>query len=102
MTIQKGGRAILVTGGSRGLGLAVVRMLLAEGYRVATCSRNLTDPLRQLLAEPVNQARLHWRECEVGDEPSEDKYFHEPATESNRLLLGWVLPPLVICAVGAH
>src|SRR5664280_1552046 len=77
MTIQKSDRTILVTGGSRGLGLALVRTLLAEGYRVGTCSRSLTDVLRQLLAEPANQGRVHWRECEVGNEPSEDKYFHE-------------------------
>src|SRR5664280_3917902 len=74
MTIQKSDRTILVTGGSRGLGLALVRTLLAEGYRVGTCSRSLTDVLRQLLAEPANQGRVHWRECEVGNEPSEDKY----------------------------
>ena len=84
MTIQKSDRTILVTGGSRGLGLAIVRILLAEGYRVGTCSRNLTDLLRQLLAEPANQERLHWRECEVGDEPSEDKYFHEFMTWSGK------------------
>jgi 3-oxoacyl-[acyl-carrier protein] reductase len=77
MTIQKSDRTILVTGGSRGLGLALVRTLLAEGYRVGTCSRNLTDALGQLVAEPANQGRLHWRECAVGDEHSEDTYFHE-------------------------
>src|SRR5664279_3826361 len=76
MSIQKWDRTVLVTGGSRGLGLAIARTLLAEGYRVGTCSRGLTDPLRQLLAEPANQGRLHWRECEVGNEASEDKYFH--------------------------
>lgn len=33
------GRSILVTGGSSGVGLATVRMLLAEGAKVATCGR---------------------------------------------------------------
>ncbi|QFQ95132.1 SDR family oxidoreductase [Streptomyces phaeolivaceus] len=33
------GRAVVVTGGSRGLGESVVRLLLAEGGRVATCAR---------------------------------------------------------------
>ncbi|MBZ3901316.1 MULTISPECIES: SDR family NAD(P)-dependent oxidoreductase [Streptomyces] len=33
------GRAVVVTGGSRGLGESVVRLLLAEGARVATCAR---------------------------------------------------------------
>ena len=34
-------RVVVVTGGSSGVGLAVVTRLLAEGARVATCARNL-------------------------------------------------------------
>lgn len=33
------GKRVVVTGGSRGLGADVVRLLLAEGARVATCAR---------------------------------------------------------------
>lgn len=33
----------LVTGGSRGLGLLIARELVGRGYRVATCSRDLTE-----------------------------------------------------------
>jgi NAD(P)-dependent dehydrogenase (short-subunit alcohol dehydrogenase family) len=33
------GRTVLVTGGSSGVGLATVRMLLDEGAQVATCGR---------------------------------------------------------------
>jgi 3-oxoacyl-[acyl-carrier protein] reductase len=77
MTIQKSDRTILVTGGSRGLGLALVRTLLSDGYRVGTCSRRLSDPLQRMIGDAANQERLHWRQCEIGDEPSEDKYFHE-------------------------
>ncbi|MCZ1008455.1 SDR family NAD(P)-dependent oxidoreductase [Streptomyces lydicus] len=45
------GRRIVVTGGSRGLGEAVVRLLLAEGARVATCARTSEslDGLRRSL-----------------------------------------------------
>ncbi|MGB8771465.1 MAG: SDR family oxidoreductase [Candidatus Korobacteraceae bacterium] len=76
MTIPKGTRAVLVTGGSRGLGLAIVRTLLAEGYRVGTCSRTLTGPLQQLIEEQKPADRLYWRTCEIGDEQSESSFFH--------------------------
>jgi 3-oxoacyl-[acyl-carrier protein] reductase len=39
---------VLVSGGSRGLGLALVEALLREGYRTATFSRSPTDALTQL------------------------------------------------------
>ncbi|MEU3028007.1 SDR family NAD(P)-dependent oxidoreductase [Streptomyces murinus] len=50
------GRRIVVTGGSRGLGGEVVRLLLAEGARVATCARKV---------EPLDGLR---RSLGVGDE----------------------------------
>ncbi|WP_234045863.1 SDR family NAD(P)-dependent oxidoreductase [Streptomyces adelaidensis] len=34
------GKRVVVTGGSRGLGEGIVRLLLAEGARVATCARD--------------------------------------------------------------
>ena len=34
------GRRVLVTGGSRGLGLELARELIAEGARVALCARD--------------------------------------------------------------
>lgn len=32
-------RHVIVTGGSRGLGAVMIEGLLADGYRVSTCSR---------------------------------------------------------------
>ncbi|KHL15234.1 NAD(P)-dependent dehydrogenase (short-subunit alcohol dehydrogenase family) [Mumia flava] len=42
MELGLAGRTALVTGGSSGIGLAVVETLLAEGARVATCGRDAT------------------------------------------------------------
>lgn len=46
------GKVVLITGGSRGLGLAMARQLVAEGARLAICARNLgeLENARQALA----------------------------------------------------
>ncbi|MDE2503128.1 MAG: SDR family oxidoreductase [Burkholderiales bacterium] len=50
MDLQLGGRRALVTGGSRGIGKAVARGLLAEGAQVALLARN-EQGLREAVAE---------------------------------------------------
>jgi 3-oxoacyl-[acyl-carrier protein] reductase len=75
------GQTILVTGASRGLGLALACDLLAEGYRVGTCSRTLTEPLRELIEEHRADERLFWEECTLGDSASEERFF--------RSFIGW-------------
>ncbi len=57
-----GKRHVLVTGGSRGLGLGLVEALLAEGYRVSTCSRTPSAALERLAGPD-----LFWRACRIGD-----------------------------------
>lgn len=44
------GKTILITGGSRGLGLVMARQLIAAGARLAICARNATE-LEQAQAE---------------------------------------------------
>ena len=55
-------RHVIVTGGSRGLGFALVEALLDDGYRVSTCSRAPSEAL-QRLAGPD----LFWHPCRIGD-----------------------------------
>ena len=76
------GRRIVVTGGSRGLGEQVVRLLLAEGARVATCGRKgehlaaLRDGL-----EPAERDRLITRVLDVVEPGAVESFVREAADE---------------------
>jgi 3-oxoacyl-[acyl-carrier protein] reductase len=50
MVRSSGDNLIVLSGGSRGLGLAIVRDLLEAGYSVATFSRSRTDEVDELAA----------------------------------------------------
>lgn len=66
-------KCVLITGGSRGLGLATIRHLLDEGYAVATCSRQRSDALDALMAAR-GEGALTWFPCAVGDEAQETAF----------------------------
>ena len=57
-------RRVLVTGGSRGIGLAIARRMVADGHRVVVTSRS-GDPVEGLTVVP----------CEVTDTASVDSAF---------------------------
>src|ERR1700721_2142409 len=56
MDLQLRGRRALITGGSRGIGLAVARALLAEGVAVAVGALGGIDILINNAAQPGGQA----------------------------------------------
>jgi 3-oxoacyl-[acyl-carrier protein] reductase len=60
-------RTIVVSGGSRGLGLAMVRRLLACGARVATFSRRGSDAIEQLGSDPTLSSRLFFKPVDATD-----------------------------------
>ncbi|WP_037576210.1 SDR family oxidoreductase [Phaeacidiphilus oryzae] len=73
-------RTVVVTGGSSGVGLATVRMLLDEGARVATCGRRaeaLAAAFADLPEEP--RQRLHTAVCDVRDEAAVRGFVAETA-----------------------
>ncbi|MFI6961222.1 SDR family oxidoreductase [Streptomyces sp. NPDC050255] len=67
MDLRLKGHRILVTGGSSGVGLATVRMLLGEGARVATCGRR-ADALAKALDGLAGPDDLYHAPCDVRDE----------------------------------
>jgi 3-oxoacyl-[acyl-carrier protein] reductase len=68
---------VLVSGGSRGLGLAIVRDTLARGARVATFARTLTPELEDLAAEHPDS--LHVGTVDVTDAAGIATFIREAA-----------------------
>ena len=62
-------RNVLVTGGSRGLGLGIVQRLTAAGYRVIAIARSPTDPLSAAIEEAERAApgSLQFIAFDLGD-----------------------------------
>lgn len=60
----------IVSGGSRGLGFAVVEDLLLKGYRVATFSRKSNDNIDKLTSLDPNQERFTWQAADATDTKS--------------------------------
>lgn len=58
-------RTVIVTGASRGLGLAIVQDLLAAGYNVVAVSRKVSDELGALIA--AHPERLHFHAFDVSN-----------------------------------
>lgn len=54
---------VLVTGGSRGIGLAIGKRLVASGYNVIAAARRESDELKAAIAE--SEGRLHFRACDL-------------------------------------
>ena len=62
-------RSVLVTGGSRGLGLAIARQLCSSGYRAIALARKKNKELAAALAqaEQAGEGALHFVPFDLGD-----------------------------------
>src|SRR6266446_2657612 len=62
-------RNVVVTGGSRGLGLGIVRKLTAEGYRAVAIARQMNDQLASTMAhaEQTCPGSLHFIPFDLGN-----------------------------------
>lgn len=72
----------LVSGGSRGLGRAVVARLLADGWRVATFSRAATEFIEENGRDP---ARFVWQSVDATDFDALRRFVSEVAERWGRL-----------------
>lgn len=70
-------RHVIVTGGSRGLGAAMIEGLLADGYRISTCSRRKSENIERLLAHPEFGSRFFWGPCQVGEANEVDAFVRD-------------------------
>jgi len=62
--------SVLITGGSRGLGEALVASFLARGDRVATCSRSASEAIEAWQADPKLRERFHYVPLDLSDADS--------------------------------
>ena len=62
-------RNVIVTGGSRGLGLGIARKLLESGFHVIAVARSKSDALHEIeeAALPGGQQTLRFIACDLGD-----------------------------------
>ena len=62
-------RKVIVTGGSRGLGLGIVRRLICEGYCAIAVARQMNDQLAAAIehAERAHPGSLHFLPFDLGD-----------------------------------
>jgi 3-oxoacyl-[acyl-carrier protein] reductase len=60
-------RSVIVTGGSRGLGLGIGRTLAASGFAVYAIARKLTTELAQSIDDVTREGKgaLHFRSCDL-------------------------------------
>jgi 3-oxoacyl-[acyl-carrier protein] reductase len=75
------GRVAVVTGGSRGIGRAIVETLAERGAAVGIAYRESEQPARELEAALIARGRRAWAgRCNVADEDDVRAFFEQVAT----------------------
>jgi 3-oxoacyl-[acyl-carrier protein] reductase len=91
---------VIITGGSRGLGEAIVRRLLAHGYRVSTCSRRKTSFVEEMMVHADYRERFLWTACEIGVPAEVDRFVKDAVTWAGKDGLYGLVNNAAIASVG--
>jgi len=74
MDNQQESKVVIISGGSRGLGQAMVADLLGAGYRVGTFSRSKTPFIEQCLAQDPDHQSFYWESVDGTNFPLVRKF----------------------------
>ena len=84
MTEDLKGQVAVVTGGTRGIGAAIARALLAEGVAVAVCGTKQSS-VKQAVTELQALGRVEGRVCNVGSFEEVEAFFRDVDKTFGRL-----------------
>lgn len=85
MSNQSKSKVVLVSGGSRGLGQAIVSQCLERGYAVATFSRSQTPFVQGLVTSDPENQRFLWRNVDATDPLALRAFVAEVVAKFGRL-----------------
>lgn len=80
MDLGLSGKAAIVTGGSRGIGLAIADTLAREGAHVSICARNTAKLEQATIALGKHGGKVHATTCDVADADALAAYIQDAAT----------------------
>lgn len=76
-------KVVIVSGGSKGLGLSLVKELLADGYHVATFSRKTTTELEQVVRDYRDQ--LYWEAVDISNSEQLSQFLQNVKSQFGRV-----------------
>src|SRR5690349_15383764 len=75
MQLDLAGRAVVITGGSRGVGRAAALAFAREGASVALCARGQADLAQTAQELSALGAKVHAQTCDVADPDALDAFL---------------------------
>jgi len=77
MTSEAGRTVVVISGGSRGLGMAIASRCLSEGYIVATYSRSASPFVKNQLEFDPGRTNFFWSEVDATDSAGVKRFVSE-------------------------